>query len=145
MKTIKLLSFLLLIITSCDADCSGDEEKNIGCTEERALNFDYSAEENDGSCVFSKVTFYKKYQYFNNVLITNINLSVNGNDLGSLSIFYPNGPGNCSSNGTIPYQFLNGESIEWNTVISLYNGNIIYGSGTVSPNSVECLKVNITN
>lgn len=138
----KLFYFLIIsfLLTSCDLFT-----KKKGCTDIYALNKDFSAEENDGSCRYSKVTFYASIGFLNGIPIQKIDVSINQNFVGSITSVYPNGPGNCSASGTVEYQFLNGNKVDWNTVIHLSNGGTVFSSGQVSPSSIlDCIKVNVT-
>lgn len=130
---------LASLITSC--------EKKKGCTDANALNRDYDAIVNDGSCRFSNVTFYANAGFFNGIPITKIDVTVNGNGVGSIlgGSYYPSGPGNCVAQGTVAYQFINGNKIDWNTTVYLASGATLFGSGQVLPSSVsDCIKVNVT-
>lgn len=109
------------------------------------LNYDPSANESDGHCTYSKVTFYAKYGFYSGIPITSIEVSVNGNTVGTINAVYPNGPGNCEAVGTVPYSFTDGSIKDWNTVVHLANGATVFGSGTCSPAAgIECVKVNVT-
>jgi len=138
--TIAIVLFAATIIfTSC--------EKKRGCTKSNALNFDSDACDDDGSCNFSTVTFYANAGFFNGIAIARVDVSVEGNAIGSTQgIYYPGGaPGNCSANGTVSYQFESGDKIDWNAVVYLVNGATLFESGQVSPSRYsECIKVNMT-
>jgi len=110
-----------------------------------ALNYNAGAEESDGSCQFSKATFFARYGYYNGIPITSIDVSVDGNMIGTINSVYPNAPGNCGAQGTVMYIFVKSSSVDWNTVVHLINGATIYGSGTASPiGGVDCVKINVT-
>ena len=116
-----------------------------GSTDNLALNYDFLTDENDGSCQYSKATFFAKYPAFNGVPIISIAVIVNGSEIGTITQFYPNSPGNCSASGTVFYQFESGNRVDWNTVVHLETGAIITGSGEVAPSSFsQCIKVNVT-
>jgi hypothetical protein len=139
MKQLTMISvgLLFIIFTSCN--------KTKGCMDMNALNFDASAEQDNGSCKFSAITFYASFGYYNGVPINSIDVSVNGNTIGTINAIYPTGPGNCGAQGTVPYSFSNNSSYDWNTVVHLADGQTVFGSGTISPMAgVPCVKVNVT-
>lgn len=142
----KKIAFLIITILSFGLNsCEKCEKTERGCTDSNALNHNFEAEENDGSCTYSMVTFYAKYGYFGAIPIQKIEVSVDGNDIGSITSTYPNGPGNCSATGTLRFEFQSDRTIDWNSTVYLANGAIVYGSGNTSPNRYqECIKVNIT-
>jgi hypothetical protein len=120
-------------------------KKKRGCTDSKSLNFDVDADKNDGSCRYSKVTFYAKYGAYSGIPIMSIDVTVDGNMIGSINAVYPNGPGNCAAQGTVPFTFGSGKTSDWNTVVNLANGAKIFGSGSVTPTSLQdCIKVNVT-
>lgn len=127
----------LTLLTSC---------KEKGCTDAKALNKDYNADVNDGSCIYSNVVFYASAGFFNGIPITKIDITINGNNIGTIpGTFYPSGPGNCSAQGTVSYRFLNGSGVDWNSTVYLASGATLFGSGQLSPSSVsDCIKVNVT-
>ena len=118
-----------------------------GCTDIRALNNDYEAKDDDGSCRYSKVTFYSNWSTLGGVPISRIDVAVNQNFAGSVSASYPGGPGNCSAQGTVSFQFTDGDPIDWNAEILLLNGiRVPARGGTVTPSrSKECIRINIAN
>jgi hypothetical protein len=135
----------LIMILLCGMSLSACFKKP-GCTEPRALNYDYNANENDGSCSFTTATFYAKYGYYSGIPINKIDVSIDGSYIGSISSVYPSGPGNCSATGTVAYELLDSDAHDWNTTVLLANGAMIYGSGTVSAaSSMDCKKINVTN
>ncbi len=144
-----LILILSILITCCSSDDDNSESDPIyGCTDEKSLTFDSMADTDDDSCIYSDLTLYARYNFFQNIPITNIDISIDGEYIGSIAngFIWPNGPGNCSSTGTVQYQFQNSESIDWNATIFLANGQTISSSGTKSPNrSIECIKISVTN
>lgn len=139
----------ILVFTVTFLSCKDcDEENNpiAGCTDSRALNSNFNAVQDDGSCIYSNATFYASASTFNGIPIVRVDVNVNGNNLGSTNgTFFPSGPGNCSVPGTIPFQFQNGENIDWNATVILATGATIITSGTARPSSISnCIKVNIT-
>ena len=141
MKKIILFTLLPVIALIFFTGCVEE-----GCTDPNALNTDFTADEDDGSCIYSRVGFYASAGFFNGIAISRVDVSINGNNIGTTSgIFYPGGPGNCSAPGTVPYQFENGRSVDWNATVFLVSGATIFTSGQVSPSSVsECIRVNMT-
>lgn len=134
-----LFAFAILI-----ASIGCEELIESGCTDSKALNHDFIAEKDDGSCYYSRVTFYSKWGSFNGINIAKVDVSVDGNFMGTITKVFPNGPGNCSSQGNVAYEFNSGERVDWNATITLVNGASLVSGGTVSPSrSSECLKVNV--
>lgn len=121
-----------------------------GCTDRTSLTFDVSADKDDGSCAYSQVSFYASTSnyyyapYWYNIM--EIDITVDGEYVGTLDgPVYPHGPGNCNAIGTVPYIFTDGESIGWNSDVTLHNGSHVYNSGSTSPSSnANCIKVNVT-
>ena len=143
MKFLIYLFLFIVIILSLFIGCK--KEKIFGCVYNTALNYEFLAEENDGSCKFSSATFFAKYPAFNGIPIVSVAVTVNGSEVGTITQFHPNTPGNCSASGTVFYQFESSEKVDWNTVVKLNNGSTITGSGIVAPSSFnECIKVNVT-
>jgi len=138
------LYIAIIIILSLFSSCEEDK----GCMDPKALNHDFSVQIDDGSCSYSRVTFYASSVFFDRIdrdIISRINVSINGNQIGStLGIDYANGPAHCSAYGTVPFEFLNGDSIEWYATFFLENGTTKFKSGQVSPSpSAECIKVDL--
>jgi hypothetical protein len=141
MKKNFLYIFLLVILTSINFSC----RKHRGCTDSKALNRNYDADVNDGSCIYSTATFYASSGYYNGVPISGIDVILGGNIIGTITSVFPSGPGNCSAFGTVPYTFQNGSMLDWNTIVHLSSGAVVYNSGQVEPSSVlSCIRVNVT-
>lgn len=136
------------------ASCSDDDDPIpapaaiAGCMDARSLNYNPGATIDNGNCEYSQVTFYGKYSAYNTafglVFIDHVEVYVDGNAVGAFSAYYPNGPGNCSSPGTVSYQFQDRNTVDWNSIVYLVNGTQLFGSGTITPNGAECIKVNVT-
>lgn len=132
-----LFSLLTLSLLSC--------QKKKGCVDNAARNRNYEAEVDDGSCVYSMATFYASSGFYAGIPIVKIDVSIDGSSLGSITSVYPNGPGNCSAQGTLSYTFESGTKVDWNTTVYLANGAVVYGSGQALPLSTQdCVKVNVT-
>lgn len=156
MKTFFTLLLALSFISLTCISCFGSDDEDpifeepdpvLGCLEENALNFNSQADTDDGSCRYSKATFYARFNLFNGVPIVNIDISLNGEAIGSIpnGFIWPNGPGNCSSSGTVPYQFQDASVVDWNATLFLSNGQTISTGGTRAANSsAECIKINVT-
>ena len=136
---------LVLVLFALFFKCEPDSIP--GCTDSNALNKDSGANENDGSCHYSEVTFYSKFGFFNGIPITKIAISVEDSEIGVINgTIYPNGPGNCSAPGNVKYVFNDGNTVDWNSIVYLANGGTLYGSGNIEPSQFsECIKVNVTN
>ncbi len=134
---IVLLSLSALLMVSCS--------KKKGCTDISARNHSFEAEVDNGSCVYSAATFYASSGYYAGIPIMKIDVTVDGNAIGSITSVYPAGPGNCSAQGTLSYTFESGQKIDWNATVHLANGGVIFGSGQAAPSSVQdCIKINVT-
>lgn len=134
---IALLLLCSLTLVAC--------QKKKGCTDSNARNRNYEAEVDDGSCVYSTATFYASSGFYAGIPIVKIDVSADGSSIGSITSVYPNGPGNCSAQGTLVYTFETGNKIDWNTTVYLSSGGIIYGSGQAWPlSSQDCIKINVT-
>lgn len=142
------VAIVALLFLSCNDDDDPAPAPVVGCMDPRSLNYNPSATINNGDCSYSQVTFYGKYSAYNTALgpayIDHTEVFVDGNLVGWFSAYYPNGPGNCSSPGTLSYQFQDRNTVDWNSVVYLTNGMQLYGSGTVTPSPAECIKVNVT-
>ncbi|MDR1737323.1 MAG: hypothetical protein LBR66_00675 [Candidatus Symbiothrix sp.] len=144
-QRIALMLIIPLVFCACPSEIDDPKEEIKGCMDRNSLEYNAAATVDDGSCRYSKVTFYARYSAFNNIPIMRIDLSVDGETIGSIQTTYPNGPGNCSAVGTVLYEFQNSKTVDWNTIVYLASGAVVYGSGTVSPSRYsECIKINVT-
>lgn len=151
----KIFIFFLTLLSISIIACNTDDdtpnpvaEEVLGCDDSNALNYNSNVDKNDGSCTYSKVTFYARFNTINSIPITKIEILVNGEMIGSINngFVWPNSPGNCSATGTVSYNFSSNSSIDWNTNMFLASGQLFSTSGTKSPNkSSECIKINVTN
>lgn len=144
----KFLTILFLIVVSCSKSEDVTPEPVYGCLDKESLNFNQLADTSDNSCKYSKITFYAKYNLFQNIPINKIDITINGEFIGSITngFIWPNGPGNCSSTGTVQFEFTNPNSIDWNATLFLANGQTLSTGGSKSPNRFsECIKTNVTN
>ncbi len=139
-KKLFFITLLFLILLIVNFGC-----KKYGCTDSKALNNNFKAKKDDGTCEYSSVAFYASASFFQNIPITKVEVTVNSNSLGFTNAFYPNGPGNCSAPGIVSYKFANGKQVDWGAKIILANGAILLSNGTLSPSSTApCLQVNVT-
>ena len=118
-----------IIFSSC-------EKEVRGCTDSKALNKNFEAELDDGSCRYSSVIFYMS--------VINparpVSVSVNGNNVGTITAQYPLGPGNCSAPGCATFSFKDGKKLDW---VATEPGGLIW-TGTIEPNSFsDCIKVRV--
>jgi hypothetical protein len=132
-----LLIPIAIITSSCKKDC--------GCGDNLATN--KTAYPDLGDCVDNskcnyppkaehKISFYASTSqyYVGSSLynVTNVKVFVNGASIGTTSAWYPSGPGNCICPGTVPYSIDgNGVSVAWYSNVTLSNGTVLIGSGTI--------------
>jgi hypothetical protein len=80
----RILSFILIILSIGLFSC---KKPVTGCTDENALNWNWKAEENDGTCTYEvKGVFYHKAPFSQNLIDegkTQINYYVDGELIGS--------------------------------------------------------------
>jgi len=122
------LAAILFLFSSCT--------KKKGCTDTKAISYNSDAEVNDGSCEYSSVIFYMS--------VINpsrpVTVSVNGNNIGTITSQFPSGPGNCSAPGCVTFKFKDGKKLDW---VATEPGGLIW-TGTIEPNSYsECIKVRV--
>lgn len=140
MKKILFIILIIPLLSSC-----GQKE---GCTDTKALNFDFEATKDNGSCIYSSVTFYASNKVWpDQTTIKKIYVTVNGTHLGSIDTeFYEFGFETCEESGTLSYKFDSGEEIHWMKTIFYENGDTFNGVYTYLPpdKTDRCLKVNLT-
>ena len=122
-----------------------------GCTDSRALNHESSADVDDGSCTYSNVVFYASANRFDFIPITSVRVTVAESPIGILRIgtlrsYFPDGPGNCTTPGTLDYAFESGDPVDWHATVLLLGGESVIVSGTVEPSpDTLCIPVNVTS
>lgn len=121
--------FLLLGASSC--------KKKSGCMDFSATNYNSEAVKDCGCCSYAKVVFYSRYQAYNvggvwySINAFPIRISVNGQEIGTVEAFYPNGPGSTTVPGVITYDPGNNKNVEWFAKVTAPDGQyIVLGSGT---------------
>jgi hypothetical protein len=90
-------------------------------------------------CIYSKVVFYTSSGYHLNSTINKIEIYINQVYVGDVTAVYANAPGNCTASGTLGYQFLDKNPIDWEAKIILTNGQIAYTNGVLNPSSNSCI------
>lgn len=112
------------------------EKPEKGCTQNGAINYSFTAEEDDGSCEFSTVVFYGTTP----ANCPPVVVTVDGQNVGTIDAFYPTGPGNCSVPGVARYSFKSNRRVDW----IAQDGCGRIASGTTAPNrSNQCIGVRV--
>ena len=144
MKKILLFTTLAIFLNSCV------EVETGGCIEPTAINYDYNADYDDGSCVYSSdIVFYEDVAaavYFDILGVEWLDLSVNGEYIGTLDAtlgltYTPD----CNEVDAIIFslEWVNNHSSSFTWVIRDENGFIHYdGIEAVVPN--DCLPIGLT-
>lgn len=108
------------------------------CEDPKALNYSYDimGREDNTICKYSKAIFYVSGP----ANYPPLTLYVNGSAEGTITGFYPYGPGNCSATGCAVYQFSSGNKIDWEVRDGI--GNVV--NGTSEPSQYqECIKIRV--
>jgi len=131
MKNLLLISFILPLLFSCSKTWDG-------CTDHKATNFDEDAEKHDDSCVYTKLTFYADSSRFGGIPINSIEVTIDGESIGSFSKVYSSGgPSLCSADGTVSFDFVDAGNITWKSTIYLNNGTTNSATGIVGPTQLN--------
>ncbi len=130
-------TFLLVILTSIIMFSSC--KKKVGCMDLQAMNYNSEAQKDCGCCSFEKIVFYSRYPSYNiggvwySILTYPIKVYVNNQDIGTITAFYPNGPGTSTVPGVVLYDPGSNKKVEWYAKATAPNGSfVILGSGTIS-------------
>jgi hypothetical protein len=122
MKRVLFILTLALVVTSC----SKDKE---GCNDRRASNYDENVVIDDGSCIFTTVTFYADSSQVNGIPISSIDVTVNGAIIGSFNGFFNDGSQVCGATNTAVFP-TNGESlVAWKATIYQLGGTYVENEG----------------
>lgn len=108
-----------------------------------AMNFNADAGKDCGCCEYERVVFFSRSAgYYVSGLPYSINtypikIFVGDQEVGTITAFYPNGPGNPNVPGVVVYKpQTNKKKIEWFAKVTSPNGSfIILGSGTFDAGS----------
>ena len=83
----------------------------------------------DGSCIFTAVTFYADSINLNGKGITSIDITVNGSVVGSFNGSYNSGNQICGETNTAVYNTNGESSVAWSAVIHQVDGVTVSSSG----------------
>ncbi len=124
----KKLLLILTVTTIGFASCSKDKE---GCNDRRASNYDDKVVVDDGSCVFTALTFYANASQYmaagetQAITITNIEVTVDGTVIGSFNGHFNNGNQVCGATNTAVFNTNGESSVAWSAKV--------YRQGLTSP------------
>ncbi|MFM7594833.1 MAG: hypothetical protein ACKO4Y_01500 [Flavobacteriales bacterium] len=135
MKRYRIL-WLVLLVALFNNSCVKRKCRDASAT--NAAFFSSGPSENS-LCVYSKVVFYTTSGYYLNDPINKIEIYINQVYIGDVTSVYASSPGNCSASGTVSYQFVDKNPVDWEAKIILTNGQIYYTNGILSPSSSSCL------
>ena len=136
---IRPINLLLLFLLATNlSSCSLFERRDKGCIDPDALNFDRRADEDDGSCEFSKVSFFIRGTMNGPPL----EVFLDGRKIGTLpGIVFFDRPGNCSTSNTVTTVLQDRTTHDWEASVP---GQTAGTSGTVSANSEdECIFIEV--
>lgn len=117
-----ILTVASLVITSC----SKDKE---GCNDRRASNYDEKVIVDNGTCIYTSVTFYADSSEYNGKTISNIQVTVDGDIVGSFNGHFTNGNQVCGATNTAVYNTTGETSVVWSAVIYQNGGTSVTTSG----------------
>ncbi len=138
MKKIVLIAIILPLLFSCS-------KKWDGCTDYVALNFKEIAEKDDGSCIYTTLTFYADSANYPVSPVDYIDVSVQGSGLGVFSKVYSvGGPADCNAEGTLNFSFEDAGKITWISTVHLVNGTSSSTTGVAVPDSSQtCILIKV--
>lgn len=137
MKKLILFVAVLPLLYSCS-------KKWHGCTDYIAINFEEKAEKDDGSCVYTKLTFYADSTQYPASPLDRIEIKVGSVDVGTITSVFPiGGPNDCGDSEGVTYSFKDAGEINWNARIYLVGGTVLTRTGTTSPAAEQdCILIN---
>lgn len=104
-----------------------------------ASNYSSEAEKDCGCCQFEKIVFFSRYAGYTvggipyPISAFPVKLFVNDQDAGTITAFYPAGPGNSTVPGVVIHNPGNQKKVEWYAKVTFPNGSfLILGSGTIT-------------
>ncbi len=128
---------LVMVIFGCTTLLFSSCHPKKGCMDISASNFDAEAEKDCGCCEFGKVVFYSRYPAYvvggvsYSIVTYPIKIFVGTQEIGTVTAFYPNGPGNSNVPGLVSYSPGGNKNVEWYAKVTAPNGSfIVLGSGT---------------
>ncbi len=129
--------FVILLAGLCFASLGSCKKK--GCMDASATNFDSDADKDCSCCQFEKAVFYSRYPAYNvggvvySITTYPIKIFVGTQEIGTITAYYPNGPGNSNVPGLVVYNPSGNKTVEWYAKVTAPNGNfVVLGSGTFS-------------
>ena len=96
-RTLFALLLVVPLLSACDVFGGSDNEPVPGCTDPEAVNFQASAEVNDGSCIYeAEVSFYMTTDVHGQV-----DIFIDDRFFGMLDGFWTGQPGSCNQPFTV--------------------------------------------
>ncbi len=136
MKKLILIALALPLLFSCS--------KNEGCNDNSAFNFSVDADFDDGSCVYTRLTFYADSSNYPATPIERIEILINESGIGSFSgATYSVLDCSAESDITLSFPMKSSTQVEWKALVFLTNGTTNTKTGTVASDLAQsCILIN---
>ena len=131
----------ILFFGLLNSSCMRKKCRDTSATNSALVTFGLT---DNSKCIYSTIAFYNSKGFINNSAVTKVELFLNQSYFGEITQVYPTGIGNCTATGTVSYQFISNNSIDWEAKFTLANGSVVYSNGVVSPDSsLTCMSQDV--